>query len=1030
MENHFLKIKTILYTLILSLFFNLSYTQQLAFPTAYGGGAYASGGRGGNVYKVTNLLDDGSVGSFRWAVTQARPATIIFDVSGIIQLISSLIVQGDDLTVAGQTAPQGGITITSNDKNIRFGISRFNSVENHIWRYIKVRAQYQGNDEYQNIQQYAGNAVTDYTRNIILDHLSISGAQYMAYSIRGEGSENVTLQNIMFGQNAKTALFGDTDDLFSKDFTFRNNTIYHSTHRVPNTSAQNVDVYNNVVYDWKSRLTVIKNGTAINHFNNYYYKGTRTNLGSSWNGAPENFIWEVNGITTNADSPVTIYSKNNVIQDLYVYDDNDVDISNAFQDDRYIWMHHAGQLVDGTEILPDRQQRNKADDSYFIENPMPYAGRVPSTFLTAEEAKTVVPNDSGAYKYLKDDGTVGEFRDALDTEYHNNIINDNATDFAYDGGVGDPANSTLFTNFVTSISTTPINLRPVDFYDTNDYIPQVYLDAEGIIGNSTIHNEIQPDGYTLLEHYINQVDNTEDIDNSNNNNNNLLAFPDAYGAGAYTIGGRGYNTYKVTNLNDSGDGSFRQAISDVNTAGGGNIIFDVSGVINLNSILGLPSNCSVLGQTAPEGGITIDGDRVYIQDQDNLIVRYIRFRNGVDGLNDSVTVRGSVTNQIWDHCSFGFGVDEAASWYEGSRNESLVDNLTVQRCLFSESSTGSIVGVGESNTNESSASYLNNLFFNISHRFPNVSGANINVDVINNVVWDVGNRLVRVNGAGQNLNHIGNYYHFNDTAILNSRVHMFSYNNGYPNIYTSGNKIVASITSSPLTSTVSEMNADNKLSWKHFINGTSTPYGIRNKGDQLESDYFVNTQHPILGREIQILSADDAFINVSEDVGANKRLNADGSVSDGKDVEDTTYLIAVVNGTYLAKDTVKAVTPIASVSRPAGYYNTNEYIPQAYLDLRGIAGDATIHNQIQPSGYTLLEEFVNSVDYNNQTLSIPEVTPQNRFPIGYKYQMYNILGQLIEEGKIEEGTWNKLKEGYKGFYIFKIENGIVWKTIF
>ena len=334
MENHFLKIKTILYALTLSLFFNLSYTQQLAFPTAYGGGAYASGGRGGNVYKVTNLLDDGSVGSFRWAVTQARPATIIFDVSGTIQLTSSLIVQGDDLTVAGQTAPQGGITITSNDKNIRFGISRFNSVENHIWRYIKVRAQYQGNNEYQNIQQYAGNAVTDYTRNIILDHLSISGAQYMAYSIRGEGSENVTLQNIMFGENAKTALFGDTDDLFSKDFTFRNNTMYHSTHRVPNTSAQNVDVYNNVVYDWVNRLTVIKNGTAINHFNNYYYKGTRTNLGSSWNGAPENFTWEVNGITTNADAPVTIYSKNNVIQDLYVYDDNDADITNAFQDDR------------------------------------------------------------------------------------------------------------------------------------------------------------------------------------------------------------------------------------------------------------------------------------------------------------------------------------------------------------------------------------------------------------------------------------------------------------------------------------------------------------------------------------------------------------------------------------------------------------------------------------------------------------------------------------------------------------------------
>ena len=479
---------------------------QLAFPTAYGGGAYASGGRGGNVYKVTNLRDDGSVGSFRWAVNQPRPATIIFDVSGTIPLTSSLIVKGDDLTVAGQTAPKGGITITSNNKNIRFGVSRFNSINNHIWRYVKIRGQYQGNNEYQILQQYAGNGVSDYTSNIILDHLSISGSQYMAYSIRGKGSENVTLQNIMFGENSKTALFGDTDNLFSKNFTFRNNTMYHSTHRVPNTSAQNVDVYNNVVYDWKNRLTVIKNGTAINHFNNYYYKGTRTNLGSSWNGSPKNFTWQVNGVTTNADAPVKIYSKNNVIQDLYVYDNNNPDIANEFKDDRYIWMHHSGQLVDGTYIIADRQQRNKADDSYFVEYPMPYVGRVPNKFLTAEQSKTAVPNNSGAYKYLKDDGTVGEFRDALDSEYHSNIINDNATDFAYNGGVNDPRNSRLFTNFLASISTTPINSRPINFYDTNDYIPQAYLDAKGIKGNSTIHNEIQPSGYTLLEEYINQVD--------------------------------------------------------------------------------------------------------------------------------------------------------------------------------------------------------------------------------------------------------------------------------------------------------------------------------------------------------------------------------------------------------------------------------------------------------------------------------------------------------------------------------------------
>ena len=85
-------------------------------------------------------------------------------------------------------------------------------------------------------------------------------------------------------------------------------------------------------------------------------------------------------------------------------------------------------------------------------------------------------------------------------------------------------------------------------------------------------------------------------------------------------------------------GRGRQAISDANTAGGGNIIFDVSGVINLNSILGFGSNITISGQTAPIGGITLDGERVYVADADNLIVRYIRFRGGIDGNNDSVTI--------------------------------------------------------------------------------------------------------------------------------------------------------------------------------------------------------------------------------------------------------------------------------------------------------------------------------------------------------------------------------------------------------
>lgn len=453
-----------------------------------------------------------------------------------------------------------------------------------------------------------------------------------------------------------------------------------------------------------------------------------------------------------------------------------------------------------------------------------------------------------------------------------------------------------------------------------------------------------------------------------------LAFPSAVGAGAYTTGGRSLGVYHVTNLNDSGTGSFRQAVSDADNAGGGTIVFDISGVIILNNVLGFTDNLTIAGQTAPEGGITIDGERVFVGGIDNLIVRHIRFKGGIDANNDSLTVRNDVTNQIWDHCSFAFGDDEGASWYETQSNY-FVDGLTIQRCLFAENSKGSIVGGKSGSTPTGSISFLQNLFYNNSHRFPNTSGDNANIEVINNVVWGVGSRLIRVNGNGQNLNHIGNYYHYNNRGINNDRINAFSYENGYPNIYTNGNKIVAPVVTTPLSSTISQMNTDNTLSWKHFINGTSTPQGIRNKGDQLEAEYFTNSQHPLLGNPLTILTADDAFNEVRENVGCNARLNADGTVDLNLDIEDADYLNQINIGNYTSPLTSGQynVSPIPSISRPANFYQTNPHIPEAYLISRGITVNSTIHNQVQPSGYTLLEEYINQVD-NTAPVPVVDVT--------------------------------------------------------
>src|SRR5262249_38965051 len=103
------------------------FAQQLSFPGAEGFGRFASGGRGGAIYKVTNLADSGS-GSFRDAVS--RPGrTILFDVSGVIKITDKIKV-APDITIAGQTAPGGGITVYGN--SVSFS-------GNTIVRYIRFR---------------------------------------------------------------------------------------------------------------------------------------------------------------------------------------------------------------------------------------------------------------------------------------------------------------------------------------------------------------------------------------------------------------------------------------------------------------------------------------------------------------------------------------------------------------------------------------------------------------------------------------------------------------------------------------------------------------------------------------------------------------------------------------------------------------------------------------------------------------------------------------------------------------------------
>lgn len=161
-----------------------------------------------------------------------------------------------------------------------------------------------------------------------------------------------------------------------------------------------------------------------------------------------------------------------------------------------------------------------------------------------------------------------------------------------------------------------------------------------------------------------------------------LAFPEAAGWGRYAKGARASSSptvYHVTNLNDSGAGSLRDAVSQSNRI----VVFDVSGVINIKSRMTFKSNLYIAGQTAPGEGITVYGNGVSFSGANNIICRYLRVRMGRSGDSgkDCAGIANG-TNMIFDHCSFSWGLDETFSI--NSDNKGTLGDITLQNCIFGQ----------------------------------------------------------------------------------------------------------------------------------------------------------------------------------------------------------------------------------------------------------------------------------------------------------------------------------------------------------
>ncbi len=223
------------------------YAQQLAFPTAEGSGRFAIGGRGGEVYKVTHLGNNGP-GSIVDAVASGR-RTIVFSVSGTIDLGGIILRPKSYTTIAGQTAPGDGICIK--------GRIYIGAVTDVIIRHIRVR-----------VDAGAANSSGDAIdiaegKNIIIDHVSASYARDEGISCQ-ERSDKVTVQwciiseSLTFESHSYGSLVrGDYGD----QKTYHHNLYAHNWGRNPrpgNYTATSVDsegLYfdfrNNVIYNWK-----------------------------------------------------------------------------------------------------------------------------------------------------------------------------------------------------------------------------------------------------------------------------------------------------------------------------------------------------------------------------------------------------------------------------------------------------------------------------------------------------------------------------------------------------------------------------------------------------------------------------------------------------------------------------------------------------------------------------------------------------------------------------------------------------------
>lgn len=454
----------------------------------------------------------------------------------------------------------------------------------------------------------------------------------------------------------------------------------------------------------------------------------------------------------------------------------------------------------------------------------------------------------------------------------------------------------------------------------------------------------------------------------------IPAFPGAEGGGAYSFGGHGGKVYVVTNLNDSGPGSFRDACEQ---GGARIVVFNVAGIIRLKTpvIIRAPY-ITIAGQSAPGDGVCIAGESLWINTHD-VVIRYMRFRRGATDVTrrDDALGGNPVGNIIIDHVSASWGLDENMSIYrhvydpkDGSKPVKLPTvNVTIQNSVFSEAldtynhAFGSTIG-GLNST------FMRNLWASNISRNPSV-GMYGDFGFVNNTIFNWWNRSADGGDNNSFYSFINNYYKPGPITPLDKPI---SYRILKPE---SGRdkRFVHAFGKAYVTGNIIEGN--DRVTKNNWDGGVQPEI----KGDLNKLLDSIRVDKPLPMAKVSVMETKKAYDYVLANAGAilPKRDAVDNRVIEEVKTGKIKYVENAKTG--VGKEFIKRRLPedsykkgiISDISQVGGYpvYSGKPYIdtdndgmPDTYEKKVGLnpknAKDASV---ISKTGYSNIEDYLNSL---------------------------------------------------------------------